>query len=138
MESGLENIKAVLGSEAQSGFSDSIIEDTLWDCYFDVDQSINWLLSACVGEIGYCSVFDVVLVEQSRQNAAKERKGEPSFTLAFHFLSWICLRTLASVYHPFTFILICEPSVCIRAVDERRCMSPCFIPEYLRHEDRIC
>lgn len=44
MESGLEHIRAVLGSEAESGLSDSVIRETLWDSYFDVEKSVEWLL----------------------------------------------------------------------------------------------
>ena len=44
MESGLEHIRAVLGSEAESGLSDSLIKETLWDSYFDVEKSVEWLL----------------------------------------------------------------------------------------------
>ncbi|ETW84469.1 hypothetical protein HETIRDRAFT_170967 [Heterobasidion irregulare TC 32-1] len=44
MESGLEHIRAVLGSEAESGLSDSVIRETLWDSYFDVEKSVEWLM----------------------------------------------------------------------------------------------
>ena len=43
MEAGLESIRAVLGSEEQSGFTDSYIGETLWDCNFDVDETIEGL-----------------------------------------------------------------------------------------------
>ncbi|THH13896.1 hypothetical protein EW146_g6374 [Bondarzewia mesenterica] len=59
MESGFEHIRAVIGSETESGINDSTIQSTLWDCYFNVEKSIEWLLE-----------------EQSRRNAARERKEE--------------------------------------------------------------
>jgi len=43
MEAALENIRAILGSEDQSGFTDSFIRETIWDCYFDVEQTVEWL-----------------------------------------------------------------------------------------------
>ncbi|KAH8999450.1 hypothetical protein EDB92DRAFT_2111445 [Lactarius akahatsu] len=62
IEAGLDNVRAVLGSEDQSGFTDSFIRETLWDCYFDIDKTLEWLSE-----------------EQERKNAARERKGEPYF-----------------------------------------------------------
>ncbi|TFY80062.1 hypothetical protein EWM64_g3954 [Hericium alpestre] len=44
MNDALDKIRRILGSEQQSGFTDSFIEETLYDCYFDVDQSVEWLL----------------------------------------------------------------------------------------------
>jgi len=43
LEAGLENVRVILGSEEQSGFTDSFIRESLWDCYFDVDKTVEWL-----------------------------------------------------------------------------------------------
>jgi hypothetical protein len=43
MEAGLENIRTVIGTEEQSGFTDSYIRESLWDCNFDVDETIESL-----------------------------------------------------------------------------------------------
>jgi len=43
MEVGLEDIRAVFGPEEQSGFTDSYIRESLWDCDFDVDGTIESL-----------------------------------------------------------------------------------------------
>jgi HBS1 N-terminus len=43
MEAGLEAVHAVLGTEEQSGFTDSYIGECLWDCNFDVDETIESL-----------------------------------------------------------------------------------------------
>ncbi|KAA1465998.1 hypothetical protein DENSPDRAFT_5738 [Dentipellis sp. KUC8613] len=59
MERGLDHIRNIIGSEEDSGFTDSFIEDTLWDCYFDVEKSVEWLLE-----------------EQGRRRAAAERRAE--------------------------------------------------------------
>ncbi|KAI9466681.1 hypothetical protein BJY52DRAFT_1110364 [Lactarius psammicola] len=57
MEAGLEGVRTVLGSEEQSGFTDSFIRETLWDCYFDVEKTVEWLSEV-----------------QEMKNAARERK----------------------------------------------------------------
>ncbi|KZV64027.1 hypothetical protein PENSPDRAFT_190631 [Peniophora sp. CONT] len=59
MEDGLERVRTVLGSEAESGLSDGIVRDMLWEAFFDVDQTIDWLV-----------------LEQEKQKQARERKGE--------------------------------------------------------------
>ncbi|KAG8218344.1 hypothetical protein J3R82DRAFT_3962 [Butyriboletus roseoflavus] len=46
MESGIEHIRAVVGDEASSGLDDAVIRDTLWQFYFDVEQSIAWLFGS--------------------------------------------------------------------------------------------
>jgi hypothetical protein len=43
MEAGLENIRTVFGTEERSGFTDSYIRESLWDCNFDVDETIESL-----------------------------------------------------------------------------------------------
>lgn len=59
MEAGLENIRAVFGTEEQSGFTDSYIRESLWDSNFDVDETIESLTEV-----------------QERMYAARERRGE--------------------------------------------------------------
>ena len=46
MEDGLERVRAILGGEAQSGLSDGVIRDALWETYFDVEQAVDWLVRA--------------------------------------------------------------------------------------------
>ncbi|GJJ07398.1 hypothetical protein Clacol_001600 [Clathrus columnatus] len=36
--------RSILGSEENSGISDKQIKDTVWEFYFDVEKSIDWLL----------------------------------------------------------------------------------------------
>jgi hypothetical protein len=43
MEAGLDNVHAVFGTEEQSGFTDSYIRESLWDCNFDADETIELL-----------------------------------------------------------------------------------------------
>ena len=44
LANGLEQIRAMLGPEEASGISDKEIKDTLYHYYFDVQQSIDWIL----------------------------------------------------------------------------------------------
>jgi len=43
MEAGLEDIRAVFGTEEKSGFTDSYIRESLWDSNFNVDETIESL-----------------------------------------------------------------------------------------------
>ena len=43
MEAGLETIRAFYGPEEQSGFTDSYIRESLWDCNFDVEETVECL-----------------------------------------------------------------------------------------------
>lgn len=45
LEYGLEDIRAAVGPAAQSGLSDAEIKDALYHYYFDIQQSLDWLLS---------------------------------------------------------------------------------------------
>jgi hypothetical protein len=42
MTSGLEQVRAVIGDEDVSGLPDQILKDSLWDCYFDVQKTVQW------------------------------------------------------------------------------------------------
>ena len=44
LENGLDAVRATLGPAEQSGFTDEYIKDTLYHYYYDVDQTINYLL----------------------------------------------------------------------------------------------
>ena len=43
MEAGLENIRAIFGTEEQSGFTDDYIRESLWDYNFDVNETMESL-----------------------------------------------------------------------------------------------
>lgn len=81
MESGVEQIRAVVGDEATSGLDDAIIRDTLWQFYFNIEQSIAWLF----GSSSPChpALLSHFPEEQERRTAARERKGRPSYLLLF-------------------------------------------------------
>lgn len=76
LEAALENVRAILGSEERSGFTDSFIRETLYDCYFDVEKSVEWLSGmSCTRPLG--ERLTLPKEEQERKNAARERKGKP-------------------------------------------------------------
>ncbi|KAH9007162.1 hypothetical protein EDB86DRAFT_2793748 [Lactarius hatsudake] len=78
MEAGLENVRAVFGSEDQSGFTDSFIRETLWDCYFDIDKTVEWLSGmSCTRPLA--ERLTLPEEEQERKNAARERKAGVPF-----------------------------------------------------------
>lgn len=41
---GLDHIRAILGPEEASEVSDRDIKDTLYHYYFNIEQSLNWLI----------------------------------------------------------------------------------------------
>lgn len=43
LEAGLEAIRATIGPEEQSGFTDSYIRESLWDCNFDLEETMDVL-----------------------------------------------------------------------------------------------
>ncbi|KAH9963258.1 hypothetical protein BC827DRAFT_156110 [Russula dissimulans] len=43
MEAALESVRTAIGSEEQSGFTDSYVGDSLWDCNFDIEETIKFL-----------------------------------------------------------------------------------------------
>lgn len=76
LEAALESVRAILGSEERSGFTDSFIRETLYDCYFDVEKSVEWLSGmSCTLPLG--ESLTLPKEEQERMNAARERKGKP-------------------------------------------------------------
>ncbi|KAG6903305.1 hypothetical protein C0995_013058 [Termitomyces sp. Mi166 len=59
---GLEEVRQVIGDEYVSGFSDNELKDVLWECFFDIEKTIQWALE-----------------EQNRRQIARERK-EPDMS----------------------------------------------------------
>lgn len=44
MDEALERVREILGSESESGLSKRMIEDALWEAYFDIDKTVDWLM----------------------------------------------------------------------------------------------
>jgi hypothetical protein len=43
MNHGLEAVREVVGSAKETGIPDSAIREALWEYYFDVAQTIDWV-----------------------------------------------------------------------------------------------
>jgi hypothetical protein len=52
MATKLKEVRRVLGNTP--GIKDTEIKETLWYYYFDVEQTVSWLLSNC---LIWCSLF---------------------------------------------------------------------------------
>ncbi|KAI0310674.1 hypothetical protein OF83DRAFT_1154200 [Amylostereum chailletii] len=63
LDEGLERVRAIWGTEAQSGLTDTLIINTLWDKDFDIAASLDWLAG-----------------EQERMKAARDRKGPGGYS----------------------------------------------------------
>ena len=55
---GLEQVRTTMGTEAQCGFSDQVIKDALYEYWYDVQQTVEYLL----GELGSLLIFPLSLV----------------------------------------------------------------------------
>ncbi|KAM6495637.1 hypothetical protein JOM56_008343 [Amanita muscaria] len=44
MESGMEQVRAVIGDEQVSGLSDATLRDVMWEYYFDIGRTIQWAI----------------------------------------------------------------------------------------------
>lgn len=43
MDEGLDRIREVIGNEETSGIPDSQIRDGLWNSYFSVEETLQWI-----------------------------------------------------------------------------------------------
>jgi hypothetical protein len=48
MALSLERVKGIMGSEEQSGIPDAAIKDALWEYYFDIGQTVEWMEGTCL------------------------------------------------------------------------------------------
>ncbi|KAJ7122749.1 hypothetical protein C8R44DRAFT_153209 [Mycena epipterygia] len=58
LNDGLDQVRDVLGGEDRTGLSDADIKDVLWDCNFDIEETIQWAIE-----------------EQEKNHQAQERKA---------------------------------------------------------------
>ena len=96
---GLEHIRDMLGDEKQSKISDAEIKDTLYHYYFDIDQSVSWLLGQYAARA--LSRFICQYFPQRRGNAGwwhrRRKVSVPELRLVFFLLPLSVL--------PFLYIL---------------------------------
>ena len=72
--------RSILGPE--SGISDEQIKDAAWDNFFDVETTVEWLLSEAFVQLIYAMLMmkSLPTEEQIKRNVAKEKQGEGTFT----------------------------------------------------------
>lgn len=67
-----------MGSEADTGVPDSKVEEIVYNCYFNVEQSIEEIMSAYHRQLHAPFILlTSPLEEVDRRDAAKARIGEP-------------------------------------------------------------
>ncbi|KAF7331874.1 HBS1-like protein [Mycena kentingensis (nom. inval.)] len=60
LNDGLDRVRDIIGDAEHSGLSDNAIKDVLWDCHFDIDETVQWAIE-----------------EQERIHQAQQRKAPP-------------------------------------------------------------
>jgi hypothetical protein len=98
LNNGLEQVRAILGPEDSSGFSDNFIKNALWDNWFDVERTVDYLLGMS-SSISSFVVLKSVAEEHARQLLAEERRGE-LYSLLYFFLSSTLFNPLFAVLSP--------------------------------------
>lgn len=69
-------MRDLLGGEDRTGLSDADIKDVLWDCHFNIEETVQWVIGAP------SSLFSTIKShfrnpeEQERNHQAQERKGK--------------------------------------------------------------
>ena len=102
MESGIEHIRAIIGDEATSGLDDAIISDSLWQFYFDIDQSIAWLLGS------YPSYYHTILtpwfsLQRKKTGELLQRNAEVGhriFSLCYCSFAFATFFMISPVLNP--------------------------------------
>jgi hypothetical protein len=87
MRDGLRRTREVLGNDIP-GLTDKVIEDTLWNYYFDVPQTVNYILSACARAGGSLEPYSgrlIAWVQRNTQNPSR-RRNQKQKVLPSHFL----------------------------------------------------
>jgi len=69
----------MIGPEEQSGFTDSYIRDSLWDCDFDVEETMHVLAGMSHARLPPAPALTLPEEVQERKIAVQERKGELQF-----------------------------------------------------------
>jgi hypothetical protein len=75
MNHGLEVVLELVGPSSETGIPDSAIRDALWEYYFDINQTVEWVYGE-PHDWHYDMFLTFVLEEKARLAAAQERKGQ--------------------------------------------------------------
>jgi hypothetical protein len=54
MNEGLERVRAIIGSQAESGLADAMIKDALWNEFFNVEHAVQSLLGLSDSQVYLC------------------------------------------------------------------------------------
>lgn len=49
LNDGLDRVREIIGDADNSGLSDAAIEKVLWNCHFDIDETVQWAIGASRG-----------------------------------------------------------------------------------------
>jgi hypothetical protein len=78
MNEGLERVRAIIGSQTESGLEDAMIKDALWNEFFNVEHAVQSLLGLSDSLKCTCaSDLTWFVEERERKHAAMERRGKP-------------------------------------------------------------
>lgn len=84
MSVSLERVRAIVGVEQDCGIGDAAIREALWEYYFDIDQTVDWVFGAQTFSRPLSTLLIFATEEQARQHEARERQGEPPSIPFFH------------------------------------------------------
>jgi elongation factor 1 alpha-like protein len=65
MDEGVEHIREILGPESQNIIPNSMIEDALWEYYFDIQKSLDYLLGTLIIPLRWHSRVAVVMTQSA-------------------------------------------------------------------------
>ena len=57
METSTARVREVVGPPTVSDITDQAIQDALWEFYFDIPQTVQWLLGTSHGLCGWQSII---------------------------------------------------------------------------------
>jgi len=108
MEKGTRKVREVLGPDVS--ISDKDIHASLWHYYYDIDKTVDYILSqylASFGEVRMLMIIGQIAAaetKQAKQAAQKANKGKLGSILSCHEIKVYCLCYL------FKFSIAASPS----------------------------
>jgi hypothetical protein len=76
MNHGLEAVREVVGSAKETGIPDSAIREALWEYYFDVAQTIDWVYGTFKSPFSSRTIPERLCLEEQARLTAKQQKGQ--------------------------------------------------------------
>jgi hypothetical protein len=85
LNDGLDQVREFIGSAEHSGLSNEAIKDVLWECNFDIEETLKWALGAS----DLCSIIRSQLaVQRHKKRTALHRNVKVSF------ITFVCSSSL--------------------------------------------